>query len=187
MASRHLTKPDRNLSGILHWEIAGALFIITAGPLFHFGYRWFGPSNLLAVLFPVNESVWEHLKLGYWSLIIFSLAQSLWMRWKTTNFWGAKGAGLVVMQSAILFIYYSYTSISGGNILALDLGSYVLGALLCQAISFWILSKSRPSRAFNKLGIWILVLHGLALVIFTFATPPLPIFKDGRTGTYGAP
>jgi hypothetical protein len=185
--NRHLTRPERDLRGILSWEITGFVFIVAAGSLFHFFYGWFGPSPLLAAVFPVNESVWEHLKLGYWSLALFTVIQSLAMRWKTANLWGAAGAGVLAMQGTILAVFYFYTSLTGHPILSVDIGSYVLGALLCQAVGFWILAKSHPSRPFNKLGIWILVLHGLALVVFTFATPRLPIFMDGRTGTYGIP
>jgi hypothetical protein len=184
---RPTRNPDRDRAGILRWEAAGALFIIIAGSLFHSFYGWFGPSRLVAAFFPVNESVWEHLKMGYLALLLFSLFQSFWMRWKTANLWAAKGVGILVMQGTILAVFYSYSPAAGGPILAVDIGSYVLGAFLCQAVSYLIMAKSGASRPFNKLGIWILALHGLALVIFTFATPRLPIFMDGRTGTYGIP
>ncbi len=184
---RYLPQPDRNYRGLLAWETAGFIFIVAAGSLFHFFYQWFGPHPLLAAVFPVNESVWEHLKLGYWSVLIFTMVQSLAMRWRSANLWGAAGIGLLVLQGTILTVFYTYTSVTGHPILALDIGSYILSALLCQAVGFWILAKSRPSRPLDKLGKWILVLHGLALVIFTFATPHLPIFIDGRTGTYGIP
>lgn len=186
-ATRPAARPDRDIRGILGWEIAGFVFIVAAGSMFHFFYGWFGPSKLLAALFPVNESVWEHLKLGYWSLVLFTTAQSLAMRWRAANLWGAAGVGIIILQGTILAVFYSYTSATGHPVLVLDIGSYVLGAILCQAAGFWIMARSRPSRPFNTLGVWILVLHGLALVIFTFATPRLPIFMDGRTGTYGIP
>lgn len=185
--SRPQAKPDKNIRGLIIWQATGFLFIIAAGSLFHFFYGWFGPSKLLAAFFPVNESVWEHLKLGYWSLVLFTMVQSLSMRWKAANLWGAAGIGIIILQGTILGVFYSYTSVTSRPILALDIGSYVLGALLCQAVGLWIMVGSRPSRPFNKLGAWILVLHGLALIIFTFATPRLPIFMDGRTGTYGVP
>lgn len=180
-------KPDKNIRGLLAWQAAGFLFIVAAGSLFHFFYGWFGPSKLLAAIFPVNESVWEHLKLGYWSLVLFTMVQSLAMRWRAANLWGAKGVGVLVLQGTILAVFYYYTSVTGHPILALDIGSYVLGALLCQAVGLWIMARSRPFRPLNTLGIWILVLHGLALIIFTFSTPRLPIFMDSRTGTYGIP
>lgn len=180
-------KPEKNIRGLIAWQASGFLFIVAAGSVFHFIYGWFGPSKLLAAIFPVNESVWEHLKLGYWSLVIFTAVQSLAMRWRAANIWGAAGLGILILQGTIVSIFYSYTSVTGHPILALDIGSYVLGALLCQVAGFWIMSKSRPTRPLNTLGIWILILQGLALVIFTFATPRLPIFKDGRTGTYGMP
>ncbi len=181
------SKPDRNIRGLLTWQSGGFLFIVAAGSLFHFFYGWFGPSKLLAAVFPVNESLWEHLKLGYWPLLLFTMVQSLAMRWRAANLWGAAGIGIIVLQGTILAVFYSYTSATGRPVLALDIGSFVLGALLCQTAGFWIMAKSRPSRPLNKLGGWILALHGLALVVFTFATPRLPIFMDGRTGIYGVP
>ena len=141
----------------------------------------------MAAFFPVNESVWEHFKLGYWSLILFSVAQSLFMQWRVVNFWASKGIGALVLQATIAFSFYSYTPLTGRSILAVDIGSYVLGAIFCQLISFWILSKSRPSRPFNSLGAWLLLLHGLVLVLFTFYPLKFPLFMDHRTGTYGIP
>jgi hypothetical protein len=180
-------KPDRNIRGLLAWQASGFLFIVAAGSLFHFFYGWFGPSKLLAAVFPVNESVWEHLKLGYWSLVLFTTVQSLAMRWRAANLWGAAGIGIIILQGTILAVFHSYIPSTGHPVLTLDIGSYVLGALLCQAAGFWFMAKSRPSRPLNRLGVWILVLHGLALVIFTFAAPRLPLFMDGRTGAYGIP
>jgi len=185
--TRSSSAPDKNSSGILRWEAAGAVFIVAAGSLFHFFYQWFGPSPWLAAVFPVNESVWEHFKLGYWSLVLFSIFQSLIMRWRVVNFWAAKGIGALVLQAAIAFIFYSYTPMTGRPILSVDIGSYVLGVVLCQWLSYMILAKSRPSRSFNDLGAWLLLLQGLALVLFTFYPPKLPIFMDGRSGTYGIP
>jgi hypothetical protein len=179
--------PDKNRNGILRWEAAGVIFIVIAGSLFHFFYQWFGPSPLLAAVFPVNESVWEHFKLGYWSLVLFSIVQSLTMRWRVVNFWAAKGIGALVLQAVIAFSFYAYTPLAGRSILAADIGSYILGTVLCQAVSFWILVKSRPSRNFNNMGIWLLLLHGLALVLFTFHPLRFPIFMDSRTGAYGIP
>jgi len=184
---RPIVRPDKNIRGLLSWELAGFVFLTAGGSIFHFVYQWFGPSQILAAFFPVNESVWEHLKLSYWSLVLFSVFESLFMRWRTSNFWWAKGLGLVTMHGAILAIFYTYTSILGYHIVALDIISYIIGAFICQSTSFFILARSHPSRPLNRFGAWILILHGLVLVLFTFATPRLPIFMDGRTGTYGIP
>ena len=48
---------------IYTWEIIGTFFIIIAGSLLHFVYEWTGYSDIMGLFTPVNESVWEHLKL----------------------------------------------------------------------------------------------------------------------------
>ena len=42
--------------------------------LFHFLYNWF-PSSLTAIFFPVNESIWEHMKLLFSAVIFFGIIE----------------------------------------------------------------------------------------------------------------
>ena len=43
--------------------IIGAVFTIITGTLLHFVYEWSGESLFVGIFSPINESVWEHLKL----------------------------------------------------------------------------------------------------------------------------
>ena len=38
----------------------------------HFMYTWF-PNTLFSIFFPVNESIWEHMKMLFTSILIFSV------------------------------------------------------------------------------------------------------------------
>lgn len=49
------------------WEGLGVFFLIIAGSLQHFTYDWSNQIPIVGVISPVNESVWEYLKLGFWS------------------------------------------------------------------------------------------------------------------------
>lgn len=50
----------RNKTG-LQW--CGFAFVSIVGTLWHFIYQWTGDNRLVALVCPVNESPWEHLKL----------------------------------------------------------------------------------------------------------------------------
>lgn len=52
-------------------EILGALFVIIIGSIFHFVFEWSNQWLPLGAITPVNESVWEHLKLVFWPLVFF--------------------------------------------------------------------------------------------------------------------
>ena len=45
------------------FTVIGILFTIILGSLSHFFYGWSGNFFLVGFFSPVNESVWEHLKL----------------------------------------------------------------------------------------------------------------------------
>ena len=47
--------------------IAGILCVSILGTLLHFTYRWSGRNPLIGLIAPVNESVWEHMKLLFFS------------------------------------------------------------------------------------------------------------------------
>ena len=55
------------------WQWLG--FIITGilGVVLHFLYDWLGQNPLIALISGVNESTWEHMKLLYYPMLIFSL------------------------------------------------------------------------------------------------------------------
>jgi hypothetical protein len=50
----------------LRWELAGIVSIILAGSTLHFAFEWANYWRPAALIAAVNESTWEHLKLGFW-------------------------------------------------------------------------------------------------------------------------
>ena len=46
----------------------------------------------------------------------------------------AKLAGIIALEMVIIGIFYFYTAILGKDLLAVDIGSYVVGAIVCQII-----------------------------------------------------
>ena len=42
--------------------------------LTHFLYNWF-PNALFSIFFPVNESIWEHMKMMTSSILIWSVSE----------------------------------------------------------------------------------------------------------------
>ena len=57
------------------WCIADCLAIIGLGSLDHFLFEWSGRRPVMGIFAPVNESVWEHLKMGYWGMIVYSVGE----------------------------------------------------------------------------------------------------------------
>lgn len=171
---------------VLIWQIFGVLFIIVIGSLFHFLYSWSNNSPIVGLFVPVNESVWEHLKLCFWPLIIFSLIEYFFVRDRVNNFIFAIAVGVIAFQLFIVVFFYIYTSIIGKNILFLDISSFIVGAFICQLVGYKIMTMRKLSGIFAFVGLSILIINALLFMIFTYYAPKLPIFLDKTTNTYGA-
>lgn len=57
-------------------KIINVIFLFLLSFLWHFIYDWF-PNSLTAIFFPVNESIWEHMKIIYYVIIIGSILEML--------------------------------------------------------------------------------------------------------------
>ena len=171
-------------SKIKKWEIVGVFWIIIVGSLLHFTYEWSGKSPIVAIFSPVNESVWEHLKLGYFALLFFILIEYWFIRDETSSFFLAKSIGILSMNLFIVIIFYSYTWVTKEPNLFIDIGSFVVGAIICQVISMKIM-KTSVSKTSNTIGLILFILMGCILILFTFYTPRLPIFMDSNSKKYG--
>lgn len=153
--------------------LAAFVLSVLAGSALHFLYDvW--PNALTAVFAPVNESVWEHLKLLYWP---FLAASFVLMRGKPAarGGWCALCCGLLAAPLLLLGAYYTLLAGFGLHALWVDLGLYVLA----MAAGF-LLARHLQAAAFPAwlCGVLIIAsgLYGAALTLFSAAAPQLPIF-----------
>jgi drug/metabolite transporter (DMT)-like permease len=170
---------------ILIYEVVGTLFIIFLGSAFHFTYELSGKLAIVGAFSAVNESVWEHLKLAFWPSVIWLLIEYLLIRKLTSNFFISKTLGACTMIALIPIVFYSYTSITGGSIFAIDIATFIVAVIVGQIASYILLNKNQLSRNTDKVALIILVILGIAFIIFTFYPPHLPIFQDPISRGYG--
>lgn len=170
---------------ILQWEIAGIIFVLIIGTLFHFLFEWLFSWYPIGAITPVNESVWEHLKLPYWPLILFSLIEYHFIKEKANNIIIGKALSVIISIGTILIVFYTYTAIIGTEILVIDILSFFIGVIIGQLISFRIISLERLPKWINIVSWLVIIGLGLLMIIFTYLPPHLPIFQDSETGLYG--
>ena len=161
-----MEKPAKKL--ILCYFAAVAL-----GVLLHFLFQWF-PSPVLALISPVRESIWEHVKVIYFPLLAVSLYMGR----------GGNGLGrapwllsLIVACTVTLCLGYVYHIILRGEAVFVDLILYLftlaLGFLLPKTL--WPLC-TRPGA---ERAAWALTaLLGALIVWFTFFPPDTALFAD---------
>ena len=153
------------------WGIAWLLTSL-AGTLLHFAYAWW-PNVLTAIFAPVNESVWEHLKLLFWPYLA---AAWLLLRRDPAPWRGWTGhlAALLAMPAALLGSYYALRAGFGLEALWLDIGLYYLTLAAGFALA-WHIGRYSTGR-FAACLLLPVCIYALLLTLFSFAAPALPVF-----------
>ena len=142
-------------------------------------------SPLVAPFAAVNESVWEHLKLAFWPALVWAYIERRPLLGRVNNFLLAKGLSITLMPLLIIVFFYGYTSVLGDNLLVLDMSTFVAAVILCQWLSYHLLTSGERSPAANLSAAMLVVAFAILFVIFTFVAPHVGLFRDGPSGMYG--
>ena len=150
------------------------LFVVLLGVFLHFAYELSGANPIVGLFALVNESVWEHLKLLFFPMLVLTLWD--WFTTQKNNlcFLPARTLGIVAGLAFIVVVFYTVTGILGFNVAWLNILIYLLGV----AFAFWIERKlcNRCNLISVNLAIAILILFLILFIVFTIAPPALGIF-----------
>ena len=166
------------------WQLSGFATAALGGTILHYLYDLLGEAVWIAPFSGVNESTWEHMKLLFWPMFIFAIAERFFFR-DIENFWCVKLRGALLGLSLIPIMFYTYNGVIGKSPDWLNISIFFISAAVAyiyETRQFKNGSKicKNPRRA-------LVSLIGIAMlfVIFTFKAPALGIFRDPLTGAYG--
>ena len=166
------------------WQLVGFAVVSLFGTLLHFLYGWLGDSAWIAPFSGVNESTFEHMKLLFWPSFGFAAVQSLRFR-DRRDFWCIKLRGILLGLVLIPVIFYTYNGVIGSSPDWINIAIFFISAAAAFLYETMLFERSALPCSHPTLPIIILLFIGALFIIFTFATPILPFFRDPLTGSYG--
>ena len=166
------------------WQAAGFAVATFGGTILHFLYDWTGGSILVAPFSGVNESAWEHMKLLFWPLFLFALVQQLFFR-DQKNYWCVKLAEILLGLILIPVLFYTYNGIFGKSPDWINIAIFYITAALVFLFEWWAFKRNRLDCKRPWLAFAAICLIAVLFVVFTFAPPQIPLFRDPLTGSYG--
>lgn len=144
-----------------------------AGVLLHFLFQRF-PNPILALISPVRESIWEHVKLFYFPLLAVSLLLGRGGGGASRTPWLLSSLAACL---AMLGAGYLYHIVLRGENLYADMALYFIllavGFLLPRAL--WPLCEWPGT---DKAAVVLTALMGALIVWFTFFPPEAALFAD---------
>ena len=159
------------------YTIIGILFVLTAGTFAHFLYDWSHHNYVIGLFTPVNESIWEHMKLLFFPMLIYSLVLIVKLKQNYSRITSALCFGMLTGTFLIPLFYYAYTYVLTQNFFALDIGTFILST----AIAFWLSYKFTLSGKLESYTFLLCILICIlfcCFLIFTYYAPNITIFQD---------
>ena len=159
------------------------IFIITF--LAHFAYDVFS-IDLFAIFFPVNESIFEHLKMIFSSFLISGVVEYIIFKKydiKYNNFFTNL---LVTALSCIIVFLIIWLPIHyriGENMLMTIIVLFI-SICISQIIAFYILT-SKHNKALNYTSIFLIIIISILFAYFTYNPMINDFFFDPLKEKYG--
>lgn len=168
-------------------KFIGVFVIFLVSFASHFIYKWI-PNTLFSIIFPVNESIWEHMKLLVTPVLIFSLIEYIVYKKKDINYNNFILSYSISMLMGIiiyLIIYLPIHYIFGhSSIFAIILLFFIF--VIIEIISYYIM-RYRDIKYSNIIGFGIIIIMYIIFGYLTYYPIETDLFYDTSKNIYGIP
>lgn len=153
--------------------------------LLHYAYDLF-PGAVTSYFSAVSESVFQHLKIGFWSYILVSIGEFFLFRpdaGRFIHFTASRLLGLLFFLWAMIIVFFTAPAILGGPAPTMFLE--IINANLSLGLSIFagiIIERNTENITFSKASILVLILLFALLLmefsIFTYRLPWADLFAN---------
>ena len=166
-------------------KVIGVFISFILAVILHFIYGWM-PNTFISVIAPVNESIWEHMKLIVSSSLIFSIFEYFIYKKKDitfNNFILSYAISCILGIIVYLLLYIPLNDIFGHKAyIAISLLFLIL--VFVQIVSYYIMNKENIKHS-SDIGILLILIIYFAFGYLTFHPPKINLFYDYMNKGYG--
>lgn len=153
--------------------------------LTHFLYDWF-PNPLFSFFFPVNESIWEHMKMIYTTILLYGILEFFLLKkinFKPQNFLLSIFLKSIIAIPIYLIIFLPFYYNIGENMIITFIILFIT-IMIVNYIGYKIQTSNEITnqRIISIIGIVIVY---IIMIILTYKTPHNELFFDTMNEKYG--
>ena len=167
----------KNMNSLKSNMILGTVFVLITGTISHFIYDWSGQNYILGLIFPTNESTWEHLKLVFSPMLLLTIIQIFFFKNSLPdNFLCARLKGTIAGMLSIVVIFYTIWGVFGKPFEIVNILLYYVSVIY----GLWIENKNYKNdcKLTDVQAAVILLILCVAFFVFTYNAPAINIFRD---------
>lgn len=166
-------------------KVIGVFGIFLLCFLFHFLYEWL-PNSLFSIFFPVNESIWEHMKLIYTSFVVYGIVDYILLNKNKIQFNNFLLQLFIIPIIAIILYLIIFIPIYNnfGENMIISIGLLFLVIVVEQFLSYHLL-RYRKIKCQNIIGIIGIILVYIIFGYLTYRPLENYVFFDTIENKYG--
>lgn len=166
--------------------IIATISVFSLGCFFHFSYVASHRNKFVAYFSAVNESIWEHIKIGLTANFIYGIMTAIIFGYKENYLISLALSCFLIVTLIPAFFYFVRAMYNKKKVpIFVDVLEFFVSIFLSQWAFFSILFMDDAGIAFRCIGVVMLILIFTCYSIFTFFPPKLGLFVDFRNGKYG--
>lgn len=151
----------------------GFIWSIVFGTMLHFLYGWTGENRVVGLYAAVSESTWEHLKLLFFPVLLYTVWEYIWLEHRWKGYVQVRAEGVLLGMLTITALFYTYTGICGRHWLWADILTFVLGAAVT---AYYTWKYARRGRGSSVFGAVVLAVITVCFGVFSLFPPAVGIF-----------
>jgi len=151
----------------------------------HFVYKLL-PNAVSAIFFPVNESIWEHMKMLYTSIVINGIIDYFIMKKfdiKHNNLILGLFVSATISIPIYLILYLPFYYKIGAKMF-LNISVLLLTIIITQVVNYYI-QKRNNIQVLNIVSIIGIIICYIVFGILTYYPPETELFFDPMAEKYG--
>ena len=164
--------------------IINTILTFAIGFLVHNIYKWI--PSVITTIFPVNESLFEHMKLIFISPIISSLILYFYFKKKKQTINNYIFGLIVSTLFNIIIFYLIYLPLyyQVGESMIMTLSIYFLTIVMSNYL-YYLIIEMKNNRKLNIISFITIIIVGFILTYFTYNPIKIDFFRDPKTNIYG--
>lgn len=171
---------NKLLNMVVHMYInKGICFAIVLGTLLHFTYQISGNNKIVGYFSAINESIWEHIKLSVFPILIYSFHIYINLHGYIDNFFFSLGISLTLSVIIVPLVFYTYTKFTKSPFFPFDIGIFILAVVIPFRVMEQLIKLPQLPLLFDLLGLVLIVVIPLSFIKFTYQPPNHKLFKEG--------
>ncbi|MDO5517866.1 MAG: DUF6512 family protein [Clostridium sp.] len=161
--------------------LLGIPFIFLISIPLHSAYEFSENNSIVGIFTPVSESIFEHLKLSFYPMLLWWFVSFLILSKKKNisapKWFVACTFSLIAAPIIIVALFYINTGAFGIHSLALDIFSLFLAVSIAQILGLHLYKHKNANIYDLYSAISVIFVIILLFTFFTFCPPEYPIFS----------